>query len=36
MEKDNGMTKEANNKIEEFKKNFQDKAWLEENIEPYI
>ena len=23
-------------KIEEFKKNFQDKAWLEENIEPYI
>lgn len=27
---------EANNKIEKFKKNFQDKTWLEENIEPYI
>jgi len=27
---------EADKKIEEFKKNFQDEVWLKKNIEPYV
>lgn len=27
---------EADKIVEDYKKKFQDKAWLEENIEPYI